>query len=104
MSSALYGGALGLGVVTATYYWSFLALVLAAAFTPSLLVGVGAGVAFGLGRSLLVILGVALPDERTLDHQANLFRSFLESREWLPRLVSAIATVGVALSFYLRAA
>lgn len=89
MSATLYGFTLGVGVVTAIYYWSFLAFLVAVAVTADPALGVMAGIAFSLGRAALSLLAVAARDEWVIDRWSDRIEGVLSRNRWFPRLVSA---------------
>ena len=81
----------GIGVVTAIYYWSFPAFLIAVAVTANPALGVTAGIAFSLGRAALSLLAVAARDEWVIDRWSDRIQGALGRNRWLPRLASATA-------------
>ncbi len=103
LSAALYGGVLGLGVSSTIYFWSFHALMLGIFLKGGIVVGALAGMAFGLGRALpVIVLGLALDDER-LDRLVLWSSELVARKRYFLSALSAFAITLLALPF-LRAA
>ncbi len=98
MSAALYGAALGAGVLSAAYFWCFHALLLAIFATADPGVGALAGAAYGLGRTLPTILSTLATREEVLDTLAG----FLDPHTRLVRFLSGVVTATAAWQFLLR--
>jgi hypothetical protein len=93
MSAALYGLVLGVGVLTAVYYWSFAALTLGIALSATPVIGLAAGGSFGLGRALPVLLSALAQDEHSVEQWSDAVRDFASNHTRVVRLTSAGATI-----------
>jgi apolipoprotein N-acyltransferase len=98
MSSVLYGFALGAGVFTSIYYWSFVSLLVAIVVSRSVTVGLIAGGMFGLARGLIPVVAGLGRDERVVDARAGHIERALYERPRLVRVASAFGTLTVAVS------